>query len=295
MDVREFFREFCFFKACRDTLMVLLEDERYLGATPGMLMTLHTWGRQLNMHPHIHCLVSSGGFTSSNEWKSVSNHYLLPIRVVKSLFRGKLQAYIKEAFSRNELRLPTEMTSSDFFTTHKGLYKKEWSIRIQEQYAHGQGVMLYLARYMKGGPIHPKQICACSDKQIAFRYKDHRDGKTKVRNLMLMEFIRRILWHVPEVGVHTVRHYGLYASQSKAKRMQCLRLLGALKVGATKASETVQNVLQLNCTKCGAIMKHVFTVYRTRKIENSYIKALRQGFVQQDVRADALCCIGPDG
>ncbi len=284
-----------FFKACRDTLMVLLEDQRYLGATPGILMTLHTWGRQLNMHPHIHCLVTSGGLTASNEWRPVTNDYLLPIRVVKSLFRGKLQAYIKDAFIAGELRLPADMAPVEFFKLHKGLYKKEWSIRIQEQYAHGQGIMLYLARYMKGGPINPKQLSSCTDKQISFRYQDHRDGKKKQLKLKLNEFIRRILWHVPEVGVHTVRHYGLYASQCQQKRKQIHSLLGRIKTGLKPGRETLQNVLQLCCTTCGAVMTPVFTVYRNRNIENSYIKALKHGFVQQYVRADALCRSGPDG
>ncbi len=287
-----------FFKACRDTLMTLLADERYLGVTPGILMTLHTWGRQMNMHPHIHCLVSSGGMTPSNKWKSVNNNYLLPIRVVKSLFRGKMQSYLRGAFARGELHLPANETSTDFFKNHARLYKKEWSIRIQEQYSHGQGVMLYLARYMKGGPINPKQICACTDKKISFRYKDHRDKKTKLLSLELTEFVRRILWHVPEVGIHTVRHFGLYASQCQQKRKRCHAILGAFKAGIKSGRETLQNVLQLYCETCGAVMQQAYTVYKHKSIkciENSYIKASRFGGVQQGVRADALSVVGPDG
>jgi hypothetical protein len=59
------------FKACRDTLIELLEDKKHLGATPGILMTLHTWGRQLNYHPHVHCLVTAGGITNTNDWKAL--------------------------------------------------------------------------------------------------------------------------------------------------------------------------------------------------------------------------------
>ena len=280
-----------FFKTCRDTLMTLLADKRFLGASPGILMTLHTWGRQLNMHPHIHCLVTSGGLTAKDEWKSVPDDYLLPVRVVKLLFRGKLQAYIKDAFIKGELISPPDLTARAFYELHHKLYKKEWSVRIQEQYSHGRGVMLYLARYMKGGPINPKQICGCDNKQIHFRYLNHRDNKTKVCHLAMNEFIRRILWHVPEIGLHTVRHFGLYASQCLQKRKHCQTLLGAFKF----AGETLQDVLQLCCNTCGAIMKHAFTVYRSGRIENSYIKALKNGFVQQDVRADTLCTVAPDG
>ena len=94
------------FKACRDTLITLLEDKKYLGATPGILMTLHTWGRQLNYHPHVHCLITAGGITKTNDWKALEGDYLLPIRVVKALYRGKLQSYIKTALKNNELSLP---------------------------------------------------------------------------------------------------------------------------------------------------------------------------------------------
>jgi len=197
-----------FFKACRDTLIELLNDERYLGATPGILMTLHTWGRQLNMHPHIHCLITAGGL-SSDEWKTTRNGYLLPIKVVKSLFRGKMQAYIKQEHLEGRLRLPNNVGTYEFNQLHRSLYKKEWSIRIQEQYKHGQGVVLYLAKYMKGGPVHPQQILSSDHRNTTFSYKDHHSGKTKTLKIATQEFIRRILWHVPEIGVHVVRHYGL--------------------------------------------------------------------------------------
>lgn len=279
-----------FFKACRDTLMMLLADTKFLGATPGILMTLHTWGRQLNMHPHIHCLVTSGGLTAEEEWKSVNNDYLLPVRVVKSLFRGKLQAEIKEALHKGDLVLPPDLQASEFCRMHRSLYQKAWSVRIQEQYTHGRGVMLYLARYVKGGPINPKQICACDSRQVSFRYLDHRDKKAKVLHLAMDEFVRRILWHVPEVGIHTVRHFGLYASQCKGKRNLCHTILGKIKV----AGETLRDTLQLCCQTCGTVMKQIFTVYKSRN-ENSFIREKINGFVQQVVQADRSMALAPDG
>lgn len=284
-----------FFKACRDTLMTLLEDKRYLGATPGILMALHTWGRQLTMHPHIHCLVTSGGMNASEQWHPSSNNFLLPIRVVKSLFRGKMQSYIKEAFFKKEIVLPTEWDGVSFLKTHRNLYKKQWSIGIQEKYAHGQGVMLYLARYMKGGPINPKQITQCTSKKIVFHYKDHRDKKIKKLSLTIVEFTRRILWHVPEPNVHVVRHYGLYAAQCKEKIKKCQGLMGNIKDTLHPTGETIKNEVHWSCTLCGALMRHVYTVYGKRRNENSYISVLWHRPVQQGVRADAIYGIGPDG
>jgi len=284
-----------FFKACRDTLMALLEDKRYLGATPGILMALHTWGRQLTMHPHMHCLVTSGGMDASDKWHSTSNDFLLPIHVVKSLFRGKMQSYIKKAFFKKELNLCAEWDGVSFLKMHRSLYKKQWSIRIQEQYAHGQGVMLYLARYMKGGPINPKQIIQCTHKGIVFRYKDHHDQKIKQLSISMPEFIRRILWHVPEPHVHVVRHYGLYAAQCREKTRKCHALFGRVKDILGETGEKIINEVHWICAICGASMKRVYSVYAKKWNENSYISVWRHRPVQQDVRADAIYGIGPDG
>ena len=284
-----------FFKACRDTLMTLLNDKRYLGATPGILMALHTWGRQLTMHPHIHCLVTAGGMDAMDKWCISSNDFLLPIHVVKSLFRGKMQSYIKEAFFNKALELPVECDSVSFLKMHRSFYKKQWSIGIQEQYAHGQGVMLYLARYMKGGPINPKQIIECTSNGIVFRYKDHRDQKIKRLRLNVTEFIRRILWHVPEPNVHVVRHYGLYAAQCRKKIKKRHAVLGNIKSAVSQAGEKIKNEVHWSCAVCGALMRHVYTVYAKRRNENSYISERWHRPVQQDVQADAIDGIGPDG
>lgn len=277
-----------FFKACRDTLITLLSDKRYLDATPGILMTLHTWGRQLTLHPHMHCLVTSGGLNEKAQWCPTSNDFLLPIQVVKALFRGKMQSYIKDAFFKKELRLPKDCDGVEFMKIHRSLFKKQWSIRIQEQYSHGRGVMLYLARYMKGGPLNPKQITQLTSTHLVFRYKDHRDQKTKQMRLTITEFIRRILWHVPEPGLHVVRYYGVYATQSCKKLNQCRALLGDLKQELSKSSEDIIDAVQWCCETCGALMKRVYTNYKKIRKGNSFILVSHHRLVQQVVQVDAL-------
>lgn len=284
-----------FFKACRDTLMTLLEDKRYLGATPGILMALHTWGRQLTMHPHMHCLVTSGGVDAAEKWCPLSTNFLLPIQVVKSLFRGKMQSYIKAAFFKHELKLPSDCGGVEFLKIHRSLFKKQWNIRIQEQYAHGRGVMLYLARYIKGGPINPKQIVQCTSEKVVFRYNDHRDQKIKQLSLAMGEFIRRILWHVPEPHVHVVRHYGLYAAQSHIKKEIGVSILGQINEGLSNAGEEIINEVHWCCATCGALMRRVYTVYAKKRYENSYISVSWHRPVQQDVQVGAINRLVPDG
>ena len=274
------------FKASRDTLMTLSEDKRYLGATPGILMTLHTWGRQLNYHPHVHCLVTAGGATKTNEWKGLEGDYLLPIRVVKALYRGKLQSYIKTAIKQNELRLPEGCSENAMLKLIKQLYKKQWSVRIQEKYEHGKGVVLYLARYIKGGPIKPEQIISCGNK-IVFLYKDHRDQKVKSLSLNRDEFMRRILWHVPEPGIHVVRHYGLYASKNQNKRKGCREEIGGIKEAEIKTGKEEESTLDWCCEECGTSLRCLFSMFRPGRYENSYKKEYAVRIhVQQDVHAD---------
>jgi len=284
-----------FFKASRDTLIELLEDKKYLGATPGILMTLHTWGRQLNYHPHIHCLVTAGGITSKNEWKDLDSDYLLPIRVVKALFRGKLQSFIKAALLNKELKLPDNCNMLSMMNTHRNLFKKQWSVRIQDKYKHGKGVVLYLARYMKGGPINPKQIISCNN-TISFRYKDHRDQRIKTLNLKLVEFMRRMLWHVPEIGVHVVRHYGLYASKNQKKRNICREVIGGLMEMNDNTGQTLKDTVNWCCDVCGRPLQRAFSTFRPESYENSFIESTGRRHVQQDVQVDlanALRIRGP--
>jgi len=275
-----------FFKACRDTLIELLEDGKYLGATPGVLMTLHTWGRQLNYHPHIHCLVTAGGITKTNEWVNLNSDFLLPVRVVKSLFRGKLQSMIKTALINGDLVLPDDCNLNRLLCCHRSLYKKPWSVRIQEKYDHGKGVVLYLARYMKGGPINPRQIISCGDK-IKFHYKDHRDQKMKALTLKIDEFMRRILWHVPETGVHVVRHFGLYASKNQKKRNLCRQVVGGLIETGALAGQCLEDAVNWCCKVCNEPLRRVFSTYSTGRYENSFIvESVSRRPVQQVVDTD---------
>jgi len=207
-------------------LTELLEDERYLGATPGMVATLHTWGRTLTLHPHVHCLVTGGGVDEVGRWRAVRNGFLLPARVVCALFRGKYLAGLSTAYAQGALELPSGMEGCGFDRLVNRLGRKKWNVRVKERYADGEGVAKYLGRYVRGGPISQRRIEALSERTVTFRYRDHRDGKTKRMTLSRAEFLRRWLMHVPPVGLHVVRSYGLYRGHCEAKRAAARAELG---------------------------------------------------------------------
>jgi hypothetical protein len=215
------------FGSVRETLLTLLRDPKWLGATPGILAALHTWGRTLTLHPHVHCLVSGGGVTEDGQWQGVRTGFLLPAAVVRSLFRGKVLGALEELWLSGQLQLPSRLDAEGVRRVLVEAARQKWNIRIAERYAHGCGVMKYLARYVRGGPIKDQRFVAFDGQQVTFRYGNHRalDAQRKPRQdeltLRVEEFLRRWSEHVPLPGGHTVRAWGLYASTQRRKLTQC--------------------------------------------------------------------------
>lgn len=214
------------FDCARTSLMELCADARHLGATPGLLMALHTWGRTLSLHPHVHCLISAGGLDDGGHWRDAQADYLVPVKALSALFRGKLLAQLKQAFTHQRLQLPPQHDVQHWNQCIKRQYTKHWNVELSKSYAHGRGVALYLARYVKGGPLGQDRALNTNAQGVHFAYTDHRDGQHKNMTLQTDAFISRVLLHAPVQGQHLVRHCGLYASAAKAlhhKASQALR------------------------------------------------------------------------
>lgn len=259
------------FKLSSETLNHLLignthKNKVYKGrlkAVPGFISTLHTWGRSLNLHPHIHILITAGGLTHESQWKKVDNDYLLPIKKVKALYRGKFQSNIKAFILSDEVNIPKGHTKASLLKIHRNLYKKEWSVRIQKKYKQGNGVLIYLSRYLGSSPVKPEQLTLINHQtEVLFSYWSHRDKKRKKRRLGVNSFIKKYLVHQPEPHVHTIRYYGLYASQAKLKRETCNALLGNTHYKKeTSMEHLINHANELLCRCCGAIMQlsHIST------------------------------------
>jgi len=221
------------FQAVRDTLFLLLEDPRHLGARPGMIAALHTWGRSLVLHPHLHCLITGGGRSPEGTWKSVRNGFLLPLAVVRVIFRGKLLSLVEGLIRRGELRLPPDLEAPGALALLKQSARKKWNVRIQERYEHGRGVVSYLARYLRGGPIKNSRLVRHDEGSVTFRYASHRDTPTsggappqRLMTLPMAEFLNRFFSHIPPPGLQVVRAYGLYCRTGQEALAQCREQLG---------------------------------------------------------------------
>ena len=168
------------------------------------------------------------------------------------MYRGKVQAALYRALQDKILKLPPDLNLAQFFKLYRAVNQKQWSVRIEERYEHGKGVMLYLSRYLKGGPLNPKQLTYQGKQGFSLCYLDHRDHRKKQLNLSVHELLKRLLTHVPPVGVHTVRHYGLYSTRCKARKHETFKQIETLLTAKTKSSVTFKDVVLL-CQTCGEL------------------------------------------
>jgi hypothetical protein len=220
------------FQAVRDTLDTLLADPKYLGAQPGLIAALHTWSQTLVLHPHLHGLVTGGGLTPDGHWKAVRNGFLLPVRVVMAVFRGKMLDAIRRAFARDELVLPEAMRPQQFLHLLNRLGHAQttpWNVHIRERYRHGAGVVTSLARSLRGGPLKNARLVAWDGDRVTFlsrvRREDGGSGSPALQRMTfpVADFLQRWLLHVPAPHTRTVRSYGLY-HHTHPEALACCRV-----------------------------------------------------------------------
>lgn len=169
------------FRASAETLQELLADPKYLGARPGMLLAQHTWTKRLDLHPHIHALVTGGGLTAEGQWKATRARWLLPQKVLTAKFRGKLRALLLASLERGTLTVPAGQTAAWIRGLLNRLGRAHVNVKVLERYDHGLGVATYLARYLRGGPISNRRLVSLQDDMVTFRYPDRRQLDAKGR------------------------------------------------------------------------------------------------------------------
>jgi len=230
-----FNREFCqqlLFKSVRETLQKLSRDPRYLGATSGVILALHTWARNQTFHPHIHCVISHGGLDPSGKWKTPKRKIYLPAKVMMMIFRGKYLGALKEAVKAGDLVVPTNEREQKVINLCNKLGRKDWVVHCVKAYEHGRGVAKYLARYIRGGAIKNSQILHISEHDIKIRYKSHQTKQTEYLHLSHEEFMQRLMSHM---AVPRKPHYqmvGLYHGKCREKLNKARESLGQSAVEA---------------------------------------------------------------
>jgi len=221
------------FQAASQTLLTLAADRQRLGAQIGITALLHTWGQNLLFHPHLHCVVTGGGLSPDGScWIAARPGYLLPVKVLARLFRGKFLAGVKQAYHAGQLTLGGSVASladpEVFRRWLDTLYRQHWVVYAKRPFGGAQQVFRYLGRYSHRVAIANSRLLALENGQVLFRWKDYADDqRTKVMRLTANEFIRRFLLHVLPKRFVRIRHYGLLAGRNVASQLaRCRQLLG---------------------------------------------------------------------
>jgi len=230
------------FSAASQTLLTLAADRKRLGADIGVTALLHTWGQNLLFHPHLHCVVTGGGLSpDGRRWIAARRGYLLPVKVLGRLFRGKFLAGVKEAYDAGQLTLGGSVTAladpQVFRRWLDALYRQDWVVYAKRPFGGARQVFRYLGRYSHRVAIANSRLLTLADGQVSFHWKDYADDhRTKVMRLTADEFIRRFLLHVLPKRFVRIRHYGLLAGRNVATRLaRCRQLLGAPKESSVES------------------------------------------------------------
>lgn len=221
------------FRCASETLLTIAADPKHLGARIGILAVLHTWSQTLLLHPHLHCIVAGGGLSpDGQQWVAGSQRFLLPVRVLTRMFRGKFLAGLRERHQKGRLHLSGgaealrhPVVFQDFLDS---LYRKVWMVYSKPPFGGPEQVLRYLARYTHRVALSNRRLVRLEADQVTFTYKDYRQ-ESQVREMRLSaeEFLRRFLLHILPDRFVRIRHYGLFANRRREKDLeQCRSLLG---------------------------------------------------------------------
>lgn len=193
------------FRTAWSVIQSFAADHRYLGAKAGMIAILHTWGQNLCLHPHLHCIIPGGGITPASKWRYTNSKgkYLFPVKAMAKVFRARFVAGLREQFD-----LPQHV--------YNGLFEKHWVVYCKRPFARPEQVIEYLGRYTHKIAISNHRIKDIDNGKLTFSAKDYRKGGKKyLLSLPDKEFIRRFAMHVLPKGFVRVRHYGILSSYHK--------------------------------------------------------------------------------
>ena len=229
-NAREIYR--ILFRAASETLLVISADRKRLGAEIGFLAVLHTWGQNLHLHPHLHCVVPGGGISPDGlRWIGCKKRsFFLPVKVLSSLFRRLFLTYLKESFRKGRLNFYGEMAGlarpAMFEAMCQRARRIPWVVFAKAPFGGPEQVLKYLAPYTHRVAISNSRILSIEAGRVSFEYKDYADhSRTKVMTVVATEFIRRFLLHILPSGFVRIRQFGFLANRARGKKLALCRVL----------------------------------------------------------------------
>jgi hypothetical protein len=215
------------FDAVRQTLLEVAANPKHLGARIGFLAILHTWGQNLSLHPHLHCVIPGGGLSPDGKWVACRKGFFLPVRVLSRVFRGKFIDSLKCAWIAGEIH--GIENDGDFARLIDASVKHDWVVYAKRPFGGPEQVLKYLARYTHRIAISNRRLISMDDRNVTFLWKDyaHRN-RPRTMTLDASEFLRRFLMHAVPRGFMRIRHFGLLANRVRSANLAlCRRLIGS--------------------------------------------------------------------
>jgi hypothetical protein len=253
------------FQAATETLRTIASDPRHLGAEIGGIAVLHTWGQNLQHHPHLHCIVPGGGPSPcGTRWIACRPGFFLPVRVLGAVFRRLFLARLRALHAAGQLNFFGELVplaDAGAFRDHLApLRQQAWLVYAKPPFGGPEQVLAYLGRYTHRVAITNHRLIALQDGRVSFRWKDYRHhDKLKVMHLDAGEFTRRFLMHTLPGGFHRIRHFGLLANGHRAAKLRQARDLLAVtptSIADTRTTETMDTEVPAHtvCPDCNGRM-----------------------------------------
>jgi hypothetical protein len=221
------------FRTTAETLLTIARDPQHLGAQIGFFAVLHTWGQNLHLHPHLHCVVPGGGLSPDGEWIACRPGFFLPVRVLSRLFRRLFLEALEKAHADGQLQFFGDLQPlrdpQAFAAYLSPLRQTEWVVYAKPPFGGPQQVLEYLGRYTHRVAISNQRLVALENGQVSFRWTDYRHPqRPKVMTVSAEEFLRRFLLHALPPGFQRIRYYGLQANCHRADTLAfCQQLLAA--------------------------------------------------------------------
>ena len=247
------------FAAAGEAVRRVAADPKHLGAQVGSLFVLHTWGQTLQLHPHVHGIITGGGLScdgsgtvdESPRWVGCRPGFFLPVRLLSRVFREVYCHLLEVAFDEGRLAGFADGTAFQEFL--KPLQDRDWVVYCQAPMAGPAVVLKYLARYSHRVAFGNSRLTAIDDATVSFTYKDYRQ-QARVRTMTLpgVEFLRRWLQHVLPRGFVRIRSCGLLANRHRDEKLAKARWwLLAESAGGSSAPPEKPEPRRPTCPHCG--------------------------------------------
>ena len=236
------------FAASAEAIKTLAKDTRHLGASGcGFFGVLHTWGRQLQYHPHIHYVIPGGAIdVDSGRWHRSKNAFFLPVRALSKLFRGKFLALMK---------------ASDLYALiPESVWLQEWNVNCQSV-PSADATLNYLAPYVFKVAISDHRIAKVEGDQVHVRWRKVGSQRNRMMILDAVEFIRRFLNHVLPSGFMKIRYFGFLGSSSKITLDQAHLSIQLASAFELKPPTTTRKTTPVPaCRDCGGTLQFVCVI-----------------------------------